>query len=59
MFQTLRVGEGWVVYEAYEVKKRGGKLRCVLLRRIFFLKIFCYEVIVKQKKKTRSTHHFW
>jgi hypothetical protein len=24
---------GWVVYEAYEVKKMGGKLRCLLLRR--------------------------
>jgi hypothetical protein len=28
------VGEGGVrVYEAYEVKKRGGKIRCLLLRR--------------------------
>jgi hypothetical protein len=24
---------GWMVYEAYAFKKRGGKLRCLLLRR--------------------------
>ena len=27
------VGEGWVVCKAYEVRKGGGKLRCLLLRR--------------------------
>ncbi len=29
----MEVGEGCVVYEAHEVKKGGGKLRCLLLRR--------------------------
>jgi hypothetical protein len=55
-FEFARVGEGGdkggvKVYEAYEVKKKGGKLRCLVLRRIFFNIFFCYEVIVKQKKK--------
>ena len=40
-FEFARVGEGGdnggvKVYEAYEVKIKGGKLRCLLLRRIFF-----------------------
>ena len=30
-----------------------------LHRRIFFLKILCYEVIAKQKKKLRAIHHYW
>ena len=34
---------------AYEVKKKGGKLRCPLLQEKDF--IFIYEVIVKQKKE--------
>jgi hypothetical protein len=29
------LGQGWVVYEAYEVKNKGKKLRCILLLRIF------------------------
>jgi len=45
---------GSIGFEAYEVKNKGGKLRCLLLCR-FFLKKFCHEVIVKQKKEKRST----
>jgi hypothetical protein len=25
----------------------------------FFLKFFCYEVIVKQKKNLRASHYYW
>jgi hypothetical protein len=37
-------------------KKKGGKLRCLLLhrRKIFF---FIYEVFVKPKKRKRSNHY--
>jgi hypothetical protein len=46
-------GLGWVVsegYEAYEIKKKRGKLRCLILRR---KKIFLnfYDVITSPEKK--------
>ncbi len=49
--QTEGLKDGWGAqgYEGHEVKKKGGKLPCLLLGRIFF-KIFCYEVIAKQKE---------
>ena len=33
-------------------------MRCLLLRRIFFLKNLCYEVIVKQFFYKRSSNHY-
>ena len=50
-----REGKGEAkVYEADEVNKKGGKLRCLLLRRTVFYSQICYEVIEKQKRKTAS-----
>ena len=36
----------------------GGTGSCLLLRRIFFFKILCYEVIVKQENYKRPTNHY-
>jgi hypothetical protein len=49
-----REGKGEAkVYEADEVNKKGGKLRCLLLRRTVFYSKICYEVIaIEGKKKT-------
>ena len=44
--------------DAYEVKNNRGKLRCLLLHRIFFKNNSCYEVIVKQKLYKRSTNDY-
>ena len=50
--------EGVRVQLSYEAKKKGHKLRCLLLGRIFFLKFVCYEVIVKQQIYRRSSSHY-
>ena len=41
-----------------EVKNKREKLRCLLLHRIFLKKMFCYEVIVKQKNYKRSSNYY-
>ncbi len=39
----------WLIYEAYELKKRGGKFMMSFLLRISFFKMFSYEAFVMQK----------
>jgi hypothetical protein len=42
-------GQGGVrVYEAYEVKNKRGKLRCLLMRRKMFF-LYIYDVITWEK----------
>jgi len=54
-----REGKGEAkVYEADEVNKKGGKLRCLLLRRTVFYSKICYEVIaIEGKKKHFINYH--
>jgi len=49
---------GVQVYEAYEVKKSGGKLRCLLLRRQKNLFFYIYEVFTWEILKKRPTIHY-
>jgi len=44
-----------VVYEAYEVKKRGENYAVFYFAGFFF---YIYDVIVKQKIKKRSVYHY-
>jgi len=52
------VGEVWVVYEAYEVKKRGENYAVFYFagKRIFFF--YIYEVFTWENLKKRTTFHY-
>jgi len=55
------VGGGWEwgrVYEAYEVKNKRQKLRCLLLRRKKKYFLFNYEVITWEKILKRPSIHY-
>jgi len=46
------------VYEAYEVKNKRQKLRCLLLRRKKKYLLFIYEVITWEKNLKRGTNNY-
>jgi len=46
--------EGWVVYEAYE-KKRGGELRCLLLRKKKNIVLYLCKSLHGENKKKPQT----
>jgi hypothetical protein len=51
---------GSQVYEVYEVKKGGGKLRCLLLRRkTEKYDVYICEVFTSPEKEKRSTLHYY